>query len=35
MVGAKKLSARARVADGGERERLWKQMGEISPPSEE
>jgi len=32
MVGAKKLSARARVAEGEERERLWKQMVEIYPP---
>jgi deazaflavin-dependent oxidoreductase (nitroreductase family) len=35
MVGAKKLSARARVADGEERERLWKQMAEIYPPYDE
>lgn len=32
MVGAKKVSARARVAEGEERERLWKQMVEIYPP---
>ncbi|NNL65998.1 MAG: nitroreductase family deazaflavin-dependent oxidoreductase [Myxococcales bacterium] len=32
MVGAKKLSARARVAEGEERERLWKQMAGIYPP---
>jgi deazaflavin-dependent oxidoreductase (nitroreductase family) len=32
MVGAKKVSARARVAEGEERERLWKQMAEIYPP---
>jgi deazaflavin-dependent oxidoreductase (nitroreductase family) len=32
MVGAKKLSARARVAVGQERERLWKQMAELYPP---
>lgn len=32
MVGAKKLSARARIAEGEERERLWKQMVEIYPP---
>jgi hypothetical protein len=31
-VGAKKVSARARVAEGEERERLWKQMAEIYPP---
>lgn len=32
MVGAKKVSARARVAEGEERERIWKQMAEIYPP---
>ena len=32
MVGAKKLSTRARVAEGEERERIWKQMAEIYPP---
>ena len=32
MVGAKAVSARARVAEGDERERLWKQMAEIYPP---
>ena len=32
MVGAKKVSARARIAEGEERERLWKQMVEIYPP---
>lgn len=32
MVGPKRLSARARVAEGAERERLWKQMAEIYPP---
>jgi deazaflavin-dependent oxidoreductase (nitroreductase family) len=31
-VGAKSLSARARVATGAERESLWKQMAEIYPP---
>jgi proline iminopeptidase len=32
-VGAKRVSARARTAVGGEeRERLWKQMAEIYPP---
>ena len=31
-VGAKRVSARARVAAGEERERLWKQMAEIYPP---
>lgn len=32
MVGAKKVSARARVAEGEERERLWKQLVAIYPP---
>lgn len=32
MVGAKPVSARARVAQGEERERLWKQMSELYPP---
>ena len=32
QVGAKRLRARARVATGEERERLWKQMAEIYPP---
>jgi proline iminopeptidase len=32
MVGAKKLTARARVAEGAEREKLWKQMAAIYPP---
>ena len=32
MVGPKAVSARARVAEGEERERLWKQMAEIYPP---
>jgi len=32
MVGAKKVSAKARVAEGAERERLWKQMAAIYPP---
>lgn len=32
QVGAKQLSARARVAEGDERERLWKQMAELYPP---
>ena len=32
MVGAKALRARARAAEGEERERLWKQMAEIYPP---
>jgi proline iminopeptidase len=32
MVGAKAVSARARVAEGAERERLWAKMVEIYPP---
>jgi deazaflavin-dependent oxidoreductase (nitroreductase family) len=32
MVGAKAVTARARVAEGAERERLWKQMVAIYPP---
>jgi deazaflavin-dependent oxidoreductase (nitroreductase family) len=32
QVGARRVSARARVAEGAERERLWKQMAEIYPP---
>ena len=32
MVGPKAVHARARVAEGDERERLWKQMAEIYPP---
>jgi deazaflavin-dependent oxidoreductase (nitroreductase family) len=32
MVGARQISARARIAEGEERERLWKQMAEIYPP---
>jgi len=32
MVGPKPVSARARVAEGEERERLWKQMAEMYPP---
>jgi proline iminopeptidase len=35
MVGAKKISARARFAEGDERERLWEQMAEIYPPYNE
>ncbi len=35
MVGAKPVSARARVAEGEERERLWKEMAEIYPPYNE
>jgi deazaflavin-dependent oxidoreductase (nitroreductase family) len=32
MVGARAVRARARVAEGEERERLWRQMAEIYPP---
>ena len=32
MVGAKAVSARARIAEGEERERIWAQMAEIYPP---
>jgi deazaflavin-dependent oxidoreductase (nitroreductase family) len=32
QVGAKALSARARVADGDERAQLWEQMRGIYPP---
>jgi deazaflavin-dependent oxidoreductase (nitroreductase family) len=32
MVGPRRVSARARVAQGEERERLWKQMAAIYPP---
>jgi deazaflavin-dependent oxidoreductase (nitroreductase family) len=32
MVGAKRVRARARVATGEERERLWRQMVAIYPP---
>jgi deazaflavin-dependent oxidoreductase (nitroreductase family) len=32
MVGPKAVSARARVAEGDERERLWRQMAKLYPP---
>ena len=35
MVGPKAVSARARVAEGDERERLWEQMAKIYPPYNE
>ena len=35
MVGAKHVNARARVAEGEERERLWKNMAKIYPPYDE
>jgi deazaflavin-dependent oxidoreductase (nitroreductase family) len=31
-VGAQQLRAKARVAEGEEREQLWKQMAEVYPP---
>jgi deazaflavin-dependent oxidoreductase (nitroreductase family) len=34
QIGAKRVSARARVAEGEERDRLWKQLAEIYPPYE-
>jgi deazaflavin-dependent oxidoreductase (nitroreductase family) len=35
MVGPKAVSARARVAEGEERERLWEQMAKLYPPYNE
>ena len=35
QVGSVQLSARARVAEGAERDQLWKQMAEIYPPYDE
>ena len=32
QIGAKQVSARARVAEGDERERIWAKMVEIYPP---
>lgn len=32
MVGPKAVTARARVAEGDEREHLWKQMAKMYPP---
>lgn len=32
QVGARALKARARVAEGAEREQLWQMMAEIYPP---
>jgi deazaflavin-dependent oxidoreductase (nitroreductase family) len=32
QVASKKLSARARVAEGEAREKIWQQMAEIYPP---
>jgi deazaflavin-dependent oxidoreductase (nitroreductase family) len=34
QIGAKRVSARARVAEGEERDRLWKQLAEVYPPYE-
>ena len=34
-VGRKKLRARARVAEGKEREQLWEKMAKIYPPYDE
>lgn len=35
MVGARHVMARARIAEGEERDRLWKQMAEVYPPYDE
>lgn len=35
MVGARQVRARARVAQGEERARLWKQMAALYPPYDE
>jgi len=35
QVGARKVRARARVATGAERERLWKQLAALYPPYDE
>jgi len=35
MVGARRVTARARVAEGAERERLWEQMAALYPPYRE
>lgn len=35
MVGPKNVSARARVAEGDERSKLWKEMAAIYPPYDE
>lgn len=35
MVGAKAVKAKARVAEGDERTKLWAQMAEIYPPYNE
>ncbi len=35
QVASKQMAARARVASGEERDRLWKQMAELYPPYDE
>lgn len=35
MVGSRQFEARARVAEGAERDRLWKMMARIYPPYDE
>lgn len=35
MVGARQVKAEARIAEGSERARLWKQMAIIYPPYDE
>jgi deazaflavin-dependent oxidoreductase (nitroreductase family) len=35
MVGSKRIRARARVAEGPERARLWAQMAKLYPPYDE
>ncbi len=35
MVGPKRVSARARFAEGDEKDRLWKQMAKVYPPYDE
>ena len=35
MVGPKRVSARARFAQGDERERLWQQLARLYPPYDE
>ena len=35
QVGSEHLEARARTANGAEREQLWKQLAEIYPPYDE
>jgi deazaflavin-dependent oxidoreductase (nitroreductase family) len=35
QVGPRRVTARARVAEGEERERLWRQMAKLYPPYDE